>query len=109
MDPRGAGAVYQCSAEKWYYSNNILEDNGEFLKDCNLMTMFVVLNAFSSVIFGVLTSTIRFKTHSESHQSFTVYLTNNSIGSFLCEAACKKKFRMCSNETHSGHNALSQD
>ena len=39
----------------------ILKGTGEFLKDCNLMTMFVILNAFSSVIFGVLTSTIRFK------------------------------------------------
>lgn len=31
-----------------------------FFKDCNLMTMFVILNAVSSLIFGVLTSAIRF-------------------------------------------------
>ena len=58
----GLGLCISVQQRNGIYSNYIiLKDNGEFLKDCNLMTMFVVLNAFSSVIFGVLTSTIRLK------------------------------------------------
>ena len=72
-----------------------------------LCLLFWMLSAALSLVFSLQQSGL--STHYESHQSFTVHLTNNSIGSFLCEAACKKKFRMCSNETHSGHNALSQD
>ena len=68
-----------------------------------LCLLFWTHLAAVSLVFSLLQSGL--STHYTSYQGLTDYLTN-SLGSFLYEAACKKKFRMCSNETHLVHNAL---
>ena len=84
VDLRGAGAVYLCSAEKWYYFNFILKDKDSFWRIVTwwLCLSFWMLTAALSSVFSLLQSGSN--THYASHySSFTVYLKRLKFHRFI--------------------------
>ena len=98
MDPGKAGAVYKWSTEKWCFQFIVLQKETFFQGLC--ADDFVCGDGRSQqrpIWCSHFSNPVK-----KFYKVYTSPNTDYILGSYLSEVVCRKAFRMCFNETHSG-------